>query len=239
MEKFSSVALALAFTKSEEIGAVQSTVAWAMAALDMRLGWSAPVKAGMDGKTAIKMLRETHGYRKDANGDAVLDSKGNRAKRSAVFNRLALVEKLVAYMAKSTPAFVTEMHVAAIEGDADRMESAVRAIGATLCEMAGDDTLDALGHFLATGKQKPKDAPPVKDALAELAKDAPLAPAPAPAPTPSALGNDPIDNFVADTLAGLDKWADSLTVAELNQLAEKVTAMQIAAMERERVAAAA
>ena len=164
-EMMSTSAVALAFTKSEENSAIDSTVAWVMATLDVCLGWTAPKAQGMDRKTAIKTMRETHGYRLDSEGKAIV-IKGQRAKRSAVFNRLALVDKVIGYMVKAMPARVTDLHVVAISGDSDRMESMVQTIAADLCLLSGDDTLDALAFFLDNGKAK--EAEPVKDAVAEL-----------------------------------------------------------------------
>ena len=234
MEKMTTTALALVFTKQEEIGAVQSTVAWAMAAMDLRLGWTAPVRAGMDGKVAIKTLRETFGYRLDDAGQPVLDKKDNRAKRSAVFNRLALVEKLVSYMAKATPAYVTELHVAAIAGDGERMAETVTAIGASFCALAGDDTLDALSFFLETGKAKPAKVEPVADAVAALIAGDTVADAAKAELTEEATGR-PL-NF-GDVLSFLMANKATMTPGQIDAIAELMAGERLQRLHNELTAA--
>ena len=220
-EMMSTAAVALAFTKSEENSAIDSTVAWVMATLDVCLGWTAPKAQGMDRKTAIKTMRESHGYRLDSEGKAIV-IKGQRAKRSAVFNRLALVDKVIGYMVKAMPGRVTDLHVVAISGDSDRMESMIQTIAADLCLLSGDDTLDALAFFLDNGKAN-AIAEPVKDAVAELTAQGS---AESVRPDNAALPAKP-DSSVAtfgDVLAYVLQFKGQFSDAQLTQLSDMCAA---------------
>lgn len=153
--KMTTTAIALAFSKSEEIGAVRSTVAWTMAACDMILGWNGiPVKGGKD--AVIKQLREVHGYRKDADGNPVFNDKGQKVKRSAIFARLSLVADVIAYLLKHGRDHIQALNDAAVSDDGDKMQEAVERVASELTTLCGDDTIDALLHFLKTGKAKDK-----------------------------------------------------------------------------------
>jgi hypothetical protein len=159
----STSALALAFTNAEELGAVRSTVAWTMHALDVRFGWNGTTQKDM--KTTIKVLRERHAYVRDADNEPRLDEKGNKVKRSAVYARLSLVEGVCNFMVKHAEGLATELHVAAISGDVEVMRAAVETVAAMLTERAEGDSLDALAFYLANEKSK-------RAAAAEEAKSA-------------------------------------------------------------------
>ncbi len=155
--KMTTTAIALAFSKSEEIGAVRSTVAWTMAACDMILGWNGTATKG--GKDAvIKQLREVYGYRKDADGNPVFNDKGAKVKRSAIFARLSLVSEVIGYLLKHGRDHIQALNDAAVSDDGDTMTETVERIASELTAVCGDDTIDALSHFLKTGKAKEKEA---------------------------------------------------------------------------------
>ena len=155
------VEIALAYAAHEESAASLSLVAWTMAALDLRCGWSG--KASPDMKTAIKVLRERHGYMRDADGETLLDEKGNKRKRQAIFNRLALVEKVALFMSKHAENMVQTLHLSAITGDRDAMQEAVSGIAFDLVTRAEGDSLDHIAFYLDNEKSK-------RAALAETAK---------------------------------------------------------------------
>jgi hypothetical protein len=160
-ETVKPVEIALAYAAHEESAASLSLVAWTMAALDLRCGWSG--KASPDMKTAIKVLRERHAYMRDAEGETILDAKGNKRKRQAIFNRLVLVEKVALFMSKHAENMVQTLHLAAITGDKETMQQAVSDIAFDLVTRAEGDSLDYIGFYLDNEKSK-------RAALAETAK---------------------------------------------------------------------
>lgn len=170
---------ALAATTNEERAALTATVAWAAVVLDKVLGWNGPqVKGGK--AIVIKGLREVHGYRKDADGFPVLDSKGNRAKRTSVFRHLARADSLIGYMVKSAQDWVELLHRAAMTGDADTFAAALDDVTQFMADRMGGTTGDAVDHFLKHGTRKADAKPdPVAEggAVAALAGSEPEAPA--------------------------------------------------------------
>mgnify|MGYP003638740164 CR=1 FL=1 len=192
-----TAAIALAFTSNEETSALNATVAWTVHIIADVCGWNGTPRKG--GKAvAIKAAREEYGYRVDANGKAILDAKGNRAKRSAVFNRLALVDKLIGYALATEKAWVETLHKAATDPETDQatresnVAQEIEGFAARLATVAKGETIDALKFFLETGKAK-ADAKPVDNAAQALG-DTPSGDASAaPSAAPKAKANfDPV-----------------------------------------------
>lgn len=168
------VALALAYTGAEEQGAARSVVSWTMAALDMRLGWTVKVKAA-DMKSAVKALREKHAYHRDQDGTARLDGKGNKVKRSAVYDKLSLVEKAATFIHSHRNDWLDLLHTSAVVGDGDAMADTVEQIALALSEAAQGDSVDAIKYFLTHEKAKEKaaqDAAKTPEQVAQEALDA-------------------------------------------------------------------
>lgn len=168
-----TAAIALAYSSNEEVSALHSTVAWTVHVISQVCGWDGtPIKGGK--KTAIKMARERYGYRVDSNGESILDHKGNRAKRSAVFNRLALVDKVIAYALANEKEWVETIHQAAIcpesspEERDQRVSECIEQFADRLATVAGGETIDALKYYLEHGESKPAK---VDDPTAALGDD--------------------------------------------------------------------
>jgi len=229
-EKMDTATVALAFTKREENSAIESTVAWTMATLDVCLGWTKPKAQGMDRKTAVKIMRKKYAFQRDTvTGEILLDDKGNERKRSAIYSRLAVVDKVIGYMIKALPGDVTDLHNAALSGDSDRMESLVCTIAAALAMVAGDDTLDALVYFLDHGKAK-KDEPKVENPVQELTDQADKPKEDAPKAQDSAL--DKVTRALHDNAA-------DLTMTDLQTLAALVAKYAAALVQPEEMDKAA
>lgn len=167
-----TAAIALAFTAREESSALESTVAWTVHIISQVCGWNgAPIKGGK--KTAIKMARERYGYRVDANGDSILDHKGNRAKRSTVFNRLSLVEKVITYALENEKEWIETIHYAATnpETDPEQRDQAVaecvEQFAARLAGAAQSETIDGLKYYLENGVAKAEAVTDAADALSD------------------------------------------------------------------------
>lgn len=165
--------IALAFTAAEETSALRSTVAWTVYIVDKVGGWNGtPVKGGR--KVAIKAARQTYGYKRNSDGTPMLDASGNRIKRSAIYARLSLVEALIDYTIKHQATWIETIHAAATNPETnpeikrELIEQLVEEYAATIENLVGDSTNDALKFWLANGEAK-KDSKPVaapKDALA-------------------------------------------------------------------------
>lgn len=111
-----TASVALAFTAREESTAVTTTVAWLAHVVGDVSGWNGtPRKGGK--KAAIKVARETYGYKSNPDGTPMLNANGNRVKRSAVYNRLALVDRLVDHCLKVEKSWLESMHSAATAPD--------------------------------------------------------------------------------------------------------------------------
>lgn len=165
------VALALAYTGAEEQGAARSVVSWTMAALDMRLGWTVSAKAA-DMKTAVKTLREKHAYHKEQDGTPRLDAKGNKVKRSAVYDKLSLVEKTASFIHGHRNDWLDLLHTAAVVGDGDAMADTVEQIALALAEQAQGDSLDAIKYFLTHEKAKEQAAKEAEKTPEQVAQEA-------------------------------------------------------------------
>lgn len=171
MEMMTNTAeFALAYTQAEEDSATNATVAWTMVALDHILGWNGRAFKG-GRKAVIKMLREKHGYKRDASGDYIYNDKGQKQKRSAVYARLSLVDGVCEYLVKYGQQHVTALHDAAITLDPAKMQEAVNTLASTLRELAEGDTVDDLTFFLKHEKSK-RAAKAEAEAEAEAEADA-------------------------------------------------------------------
>ena len=230
-----TAAIALAFTAHEESSALNSTVAWMVHIVADVSGWNGKPRKG--GKAvAIKAAREKYGYRVDSDGESVLDAKGNRAKRSAVFNRLALVDKVIAYALANEKEWLETIHHSATSVDVpdeardSRVTSEIEQFAARLADLAKGETIDALKFFLETGKAKvDEESAPVADIGAALGGDE--APAPAPAPPTESRESD-FDKLMAAVNHMSEKQCLALAnaagdrITELRDLTQAVAAVQ-------------
>lgn len=233
--------IAIAMTDREEKSALFSTVAWTAHIMDKVLGWNdTPLKGGR--KVAIRMARETYGYRIDASGVPILDAKGQRVKRSAIFNRLALVDKLCAYVVKHDAEWVETIHAAATDPektDNQRLKattSEIEQFAASLAAKAKGETIDALAYFLEHNVAK-VDATPSED---EDGKS-PTEQLSDPSDNASDGGDEPRQIGFGEVMAWMAQNKGTLTIEQATAIAE--AASEIIALrqaeEAEAVAEAA
>lgn len=162
-----TTAVALAFSENLRGAYARAVVGWAVAIADRSLGWTGkPERGGRS--VAVKKLRDKHAYKRDADGTHVLNDKGNKVKLSAVYDVLALADKLCQWLVIERGHLIALDQAARAE-DAETLATAVEAFAQTLAELAGGedkaDVVKWLDNELAMrGKgAKAKEEEPAKE----------------------------------------------------------------------------
>ena len=194
MEAINTAQVALEFTTTEELATANAVVAWAGAAMDLVLGWTGNTPVARP--AAIKTLRERFGYHLDSNGQPKLDAKGNRMKRSAIFDRIATVDALLDHIVKRDKAWIATFQEAVQSGNLAAYDAAIKSLASSIVASAGGRGLKEIRFWLDNQKPMPKEKP--VDAAAALGGNTD---ADAPAQTPSPDAPDALLRMIAEISA--------------------------------------
>lgn len=172
-----TTAVAIAFSDNLRGAYSRAVVSWAVAIADRSLGWTGTAEKG-GRKVVLKKFRERHGYRKDDDGNHVLNDKGNKVKVSAVFDVLSLADDLCQWLVVDRGHLIA-LDEAARGDDPAVLVEAVEVFTLLLAQLAGGEDKADVTAWLDTQMNmrngKPPVAVPVADTVASMAEPGKLA----------------------------------------------------------------